>query len=263
MRSGNRTITATLADNAFTDNTASGGNTGATSNGGAASGGAVYIRSNARDGTVKLSDNYFNGNLADGGSGRNGRPAEGGSITLDDEGRVAFDMFDTPFNGTTVQGGDSVGGTAAGNGGVARGGAIALLTGTSTGASFDLEQVTCEDTRAYGGECGDSTDVHAPLYHGGDAYGGGVYFSAGASQSPHLVVNTCQFTGDIASGGLGGSAPASGHNRNRPLTSFAGGDANGGGLAIIVGPSHSPSFSISDTTFQQCIALASIPMEGK
>src|SRR5262249_35727637 len=33
------------------------------------------------------------------------------------------------------------------------------------------------------------------------------------------------------------------------------GDANGGGLAIVVSLSHTPTFTIADTTFQQCTAL--------
>jgi hypothetical protein len=269
MRSGyGTTITATITGNTFTGNTASGGNSGDTATGGAASGGAVYILSNAQKGTVYLSDNTFGGdhnegaNSAFGGNGRNGGSAEGGSITLDDGGSkgVAFDVFNTHINSSFVVGGNSVGGTTAGNGGVARGGAIALQTGSSvttgdsTGALFDLEQVSCEDSHAYGGKCGDSTDAHAPLYRGGTAYGGGVYYFTAPTQSPHLILETCQFTDDSAIGGNGGSAPAAVHNRNRPLTSFAGGNANGGGLAVVVELSQSPTFIIADTTFQQCTA---------
>src|SRR5262249_18527764 len=85
-RSSNRPLTATLADQDLEANTALGGNSGDTATGGAASGGALYIRSNSELGTVKLSDNWFTGNSATGGLGRNGGPAEGGSMTLEADG---------------------------------------------------------------------------------------------------------------------------------------------------------------------------------
>jgi hypothetical protein len=178
-------------------------------------------------------------------------------MTLEADGKtsVEFDVFNTTILSDFVRGGDSLGGSSAGDGGVARGGAIALETGNTAGAFFDLQHLSCKESRAYGGQCGDSTDASAPLYRGGDAYGGGVYYFTDGSRSPHLVLYTCQFTDDFASGGLGGSAPAVRQNRNRPLTSFAGGNANGGALAIVVEASQSPLFGIADTTFQQCSAL--------
>jgi hypothetical protein len=269
MRSGNLSATdtttattATLTGDHFTSNGAIGGASGDASTGGAAIGGAVYINVGAsQTGTVKLSDNTFDANSVLGGSGRDGGLAEGGSLAVDASTSISvqFDVSNTRFTGgegPAATGGHSLGGDTAGNGGAALGGAVALLARNSTGASFDLEQVTCEDTLALGGECLDSTDGHAPFQQGGNAYGGGVYYLAGAATSPHLVVNSCHFTHDTAEGGSGGIAPAQKNNRGRPDSSFAGGDANGGGLAIVVERSDHPSFFIAGATlFQQCTAL--------
>jgi hypothetical protein len=260
-------VSVAVTGNNFATNQAVGGNTGVLEGGGNAIGGALFVYISGEQGpaSVSVSENTFTGNAALGGSGGSAGSATGGSVAIDAGGSSGTSVElhrDKYITGRAV-GGASMGTSSLLDGGAAEGGAIALLGGLSSGATFHVNQEDIQDTRAIGGACGDSTDASAPMYHGGDASGGGIYVDAESSRNALFEVYSSGFFFDRAVAGDGGSAPADDTNPARPLTSFAGGKASGGGVAMVTtDESSNPTFNIRNTTADGCTAYGGTGGQG-
>jgi hypothetical protein len=243
-------------------NSATGGTADNADSGGDAFGGVVDMENlNESSLSATVSNDEFRGNALRGGEGFAGGLVEGGSLAINaaDAINSTFHVDHNSFNGSTATGGNSSAGPGptAGYAGDAYGGAVSLYTGgTGQTITFNVDQVS--GATAQGGSAL-QFDRIAATSQGADARDGGLYLDATSSDYAHLTVSGSTFNTDKAIGGAGG---------NYSQTGMAGGNASGGGIAVVMArsdltePNAAPKFTITGTTVTSSNATGGVGGSG-
>jgi hypothetical protein len=226
--SANNSPTISISGSTFDTNSAESGAGATRYAGGGADGGAIAISyENQASPAATVSDNQFNTNSAKAGAGLVGGSAEGGSVAINAAAASAgtFHVDDNRFDNSTATGGNATApqdSDAIGIGGAADGGAVAYSTaGKNDKFTFNGDQVTNSTAQAGSAQ---HTDAGGTQAQGGDARGGGLYVDVTAADSAKIGVTRGTFDTDKAIGGNGG---------NLGLKGLPGGDASGGGIAVV------------------------------
>jgi hypothetical protein len=220
--------TVSISGSTFDTNSVDSGASANRFEGGDADGGAIAVSyQNQVSPTLTINNNGFTTNSAKAGAGLLGGTAQGGSIAINARAASAgtFHVDNSHFDRSTATGGNATvlqDSEAIGKGGAANGGALAYSTaGLNDNFTFNGDQVTNSTAQAGSAE---QTDTGGTRAQGGDARGGGLYVDVTAADTAKVTVTRGTFDTDRAIGGNGG---------NLGLNGLPGGDAAGGGIAVL------------------------------
>jgi hypothetical protein len=220
---------------------------------GSAYGGAVSIDDSGRGGTYTFNSDTITGATAQGGSASvngtggaadaQGGNAYGGGVYLGvDDAGAKFSSTGLTLNGDQAMGGAGGNlGVAGLAGGDAAGGGLAAITAVSetiTGYTVNLNNVTATDCVATGGIGANgqrpTTGTGGTAGSGGNSFGGGIALDPGNSSGATYSLQNSSLSSNSAVGGAGGNGGYGNHGFNAG-SGARGGNAEGGGLAIVPG----------------------------
>jgi hypothetical protein len=214
-------MTVTVSDCRFADDTVIGGVGGPGQSGGENVGGAMYVGAGSSAGlALTVTGTTFTGDSATGGRGGDGI---------------------------------AIGPTAGGDGGLAQGGAVFIDAGFAARPSFDFSNDTFSFCSATGGTAGNGVSGDKGG-NGGEADGAALSYTADFASAPTLSVATCTFTSNTASGGdagAGGDAVATADTLASGGAGGFGGAGQGGAVYADFQDSAAGSESFTADSFQQ------------